>query len=402
MTFLSIAIAIVAALAPCAPGAEDDRDRLLLADGKEIRGRALVEAKDRVLFLEKGKERWIPAAQIRSLDSVSRRMKKFLEESAALSDEDALGRLALAERMLLEYCRPGAMLEAWRVLAIEPHNDRANEILGHKKRGGVWQLPIGQEWVPLADAQRARADWGKAWEFSSEHFAFRTNRNVFAAAKLAQDMERLYLEALRMLAPAEAREILTPFSVYVYREDKDFPKVGGSVAGYFSRSEDRAYLFVPGEECPPIVYHELAHGIFFHSIARKREGAIPYWADEGLAEFFAHCAQGLPGRLRFEESAKHLPYFALLRSESELFRLKGMLNFSSADFFSSTNRELRYAQVYGWVYWLLHGEEGKFREGFLSFLRECPKGSASPTKLFNSLGLPAEALEKKWYSFLGR
>lgn len=394
--------AALAAFAPFLLGTEDDRDRLVLQDGKELRGRALVDAKDRVLFAERGKERWIPVSQIRSLDSVSRRMKKFLDESAALDDEDAAGRLALAERMLLEYCRPGARLEAWRVLAADPRNDRAHEILGHKKRGGEWLLPLGQEWITLADARRIRSDWGKAWELESEHYAFRTNREIFEAAKLAQDLERFYLQVIRLLAPAEAHEILAPFSVYAFREAKDFPKIAGSIAGYFQRGEARAYLLLPDQDLPPIVFHEMAHGILFHAISHKKEGAIPTWADEGLAEYFSHCVQGRPGRIRFEEGTRHEPYFQALRSEAELFGFKGMLNFSANDFLSSTKRDLRYAQVYGWVYWLLHGQEGKMRDGFAAFLRECPRGAASPTKLFSCLGQSADALESRWLAYLGR
>lgn len=389
-------------LGSIALGAEDERDRVTLADGKEIRGRVWVEGKERIFFSEKGRERWIPREKIQALDTVNGRMRKFLDESAALEDADVIGRLALAERMLLEYCRRGAELEAWRVLEVDPRASRAHEILGHKKRAGEWQLPFGQDWVSLADAIRLRSDWGKAWEFDSEHFSFRSNRNIFDAAKLAQDLERYYLAILQLLAPAEPEEILKPFSVHVYRDEKDFPKIGLSIGGYFQRVEDRAYIYYPGEDRALVIYHEMAHGILHHAISRKKDGSIPPWADEGLAEYLAGCVQGQPGRIRFEEGAKIEAHFRLLRNEKDLFGIKGTLNFSANDFLSSSKRELRYAQVYGFCYLFFHGDDRRLRGGFFDFLQECHRGSASPTRLFQVLGLSAEALEERWLSFLGR
>ena len=73
-----------------------------------------------------------------------------------------------------------------------------------------------------------------------------------------------------------------------------------------------------------------------------------------------------------------------------------MLNFASGDFHDSSNVDLKHAQAYTLVHFLLHGDEGRHRAGFFAFLRGAYAGKASSTDFKSAIGAPMEELEAGW------
>lgn len=372
-----------------------------LKNGKELRGRVLVEGADRVLLSKGGKEQWIPLAQVRGVDSVLRRLEKYLEDEGRISAEDLAARVALAKEIQAAGLAREAALEAWTVLRRDPQNAEAHALLGHRKKGSRWLLPVGQDWLGWTEALRIRSDWGKAWEFETEHFALRTDHAIFSAVQIARDLERFYVKAIRLLAPAEARENVEPVHVHLHRDAKDFPQRGLLIEGYFLRNENRVFALLEESGRPHVLLHEVAHAIFHNAILRGESGA-PAWLDEGLAEYLSGCVPEGPGPLRFEEGSRKLIHFDRVRNQKELFSFKGMLNFAENDFASSDRRDLRYSQAYTFVHFLLHGDGMRNRDGLFAFLRDLPRGSASPTRFFEILGVPAETVERRWLAYVGR
>jgi hypothetical protein len=82
------------------------------------------------------------------------------------------------------------------------------------------------------------------------------------------------------------------------------------------------------------------------------------------------------------------------------FDLQRVLSFSTGDYEASSDRDLKYAQSYTLVHFLLHGLQGRHRAGFFAYLRMVYQGKGSSTDLRNALDVDWRPLEKDWDAYV--
>src|SRR5678816_2900346 len=89
--------ALLTSLSLLVAGDRKEPDLVVLADGKEIECRVLFEDDEEVVYRAKGKERHTPLAEIKTVQSLERSSKEFLErhEKVSRNDVAALSELAL-------------------------------------------------------------------------------------------------------------------------------------------------------------------------------------------------------------------------------------------------------------------------------------------------------------------
>jgi hypothetical protein len=383
--------------------AQDDlRDVVKLKAGGEVRGRVVFEDSEKVVLRAGTRERTIAMADVTAVDSVVRSMEQYLEKLRALSEDDVQGHLDLAafcqERKLPEE----AEVQALHVLRLDPQNEKAHQILKHRRGQNAWYVTVDGGEVAWGLVDKATEDWGKALRVKTEHFIVRTNAGGAAAVDLARDLELFYSAFYQVIGQdLGMREVLEPMTIHAYKSRKDWPSAGSHSGGYFDPSGRIVHVYyekLPGR--PYGLFHEATHALLFTAWTREQSGSVPGWVDEGLAEYFDRSLAGPPGRATLRFGVADRGRFQTLAQARKSAGITRIVNYTSSDFHSSSAQALKYCEVYTLVHFLLHADGEAWRPKFASYLKEAFKSKASASRLERALGKSLSDVEKRWRSYV--
>jgi len=381
----------------------DERDRVVLKSGKELRGRILRVDEQRVWLRRSGRELEFERDEVERLESVREVQATLLEEArpSRLARVDELELLAARAE---EFGLPGeAAALRWRLLALDPARESAHVGLGHRRRGGGYVVPFEGRTFDLAQRIAAAREWGSAWSFESLHYRLRTNLPLGETLDLALELERLYAFFFTLLGESlELREVCTPMNVHVHADRTSYPE-GGGEGGRYDPDTDTVVVDASRGLERLTWTHEATHQLLSVTAFRERgtQGEIPPWVNEGLAEYMATGIVGGPP-LAFQAGLPCVRHFRLQAEARDPHDLKRVLSFSSTDFTAGDERLLKYAQSYTLVHFLLHGDEGRHRAGFLAWLRLVYAGRGSTTELGKCLDSEWKPLERAWLAHVAR
>jgi hypothetical protein len=375
-------------------------DRVVLADGRELEGHVVYEDAERVILLEASREREIDRADVQSVDSVVRTLGELHERLDRVPEGNLAGRLELARFARARGLSGEAELLAWGVLALDPTNAEAHELLGHRLRGETWYVQDGNRRRRFADLAELRRDWGDAWELATTHYAVRTNLALRDAVRATLDLERTYRDVYAFLAPELGLlDVVRPLSARIHADEASFPETAGNRRSYFSRPEEALIVNASGGYDPAQLVHEGVHQFLWATGEGRRAGVaeVPPWLSEGLAEYAAAGIVGAPGRLSIVPGRGVLAHhFRRHAQADDPHSLSRVLAFGSSDFTGSSNVDLKYAQAYTLVHFLLDGQDGAHRDAFFDFLRSAWEGKASMTHFKSAIGVRERDLERAW------
>ena len=381
----------------------DERDRVVLKSGKEVRGRILLVDEQRVLLRRSGRDQEFPRADVTSTESVRDALSSLLEDArpAKLARVDELELLAARA----EECGLAGEAESlrWRMLRLDPASEAAHTALGHRRRGGRFVVPLDGRQVGFDERVAAARDWGSAWNFRSLHYELRTNLPLEEALDLLLELERLYTFFFALLGPELGlREVCTPMRFHVHADRASYPEGAGGT-GHYEPDIDTVVVDASNGLERLTWTHEATHQLLFVTAFRERgaQGEIPPWVNEGLAEYVATGMVGGPP-LAFQAGLPCARHFRTQHEAAHAHDLKRVLSFSTTDFQAGSETLLKYAQSYALVHFLLHGEEGRHRRGFFDWLRLVYQGRGSTTELGKCLDTDWKPLERAWEAHVTR
>jgi len=393
---------VLALLALAAPGGEPS-DRVLLKSGKELLGRVLFQDATTLVLRQDGRDTELELASIARVESRRANLATLLE-NAARSDLGRVEELELLAAQAEEMGLPGeAQVFWWRLLRLDPEHAGARRALGHEQRGGGWSVPHGRRRVDEARRVALARDWGTAWELASFHYRLRTNLPLERALELLLDLERVYAAFYAEIgAELRLHDVTRPLSVHVHATRVSYPETANDWGSYDSGADVVHVNAAERLDCG-VLAHELVHQLLYVTAFRERgasTGTLPGWLDEGLAEYLGagvSCwpAPHEPGRLR-------LDHFRAQAGAARPLDLTRVLTLSADDYYASSDRDLKYAQSYTLVQFLLHGDDGRHRAGFLDFLRQVYAGKGSSTDLKRALDTDWRTLERAWTAHVKR
>ena len=385
-------------------GVERKPDVVTLTGGRTVEGIVLYEdERELVLRVGSSTERY-ERERVADVSSAVRSLDLVLDRHAALPREIAVAFLDLARFARARGLESEARLFAWKVLTLEPENAAAHELLGHRKTGSRWLAPVGARNQPLERVLELRRGWGDAWELATTHYRLRTNLELDAAIDVALDLERVYRGWFQLFGrELGMQEVLEPLKVHVHADATSFPEIGDGRTAWFDRADRTLRIDASGGLNRWSLAHEAVHQLLdatAESPHRAPSGAVPGWLHEGLAEYVAAATSGPPGRMRMTPGALAEHHLALHRAEAEPYDLARVLAFDSSDFNASSRAGLKYAQAYSLVAYLLDGDGGAHRPGFLDYLRGVWVGQSSSTHLQDALGTDKADLERAWKAWV--
>ncbi|MFY9343840.1 MAG: hypothetical protein WAT39_15225 [Planctomycetota bacterium] len=404
-----VALAI-AALPPLARGQDDLRDRVVLTNGRELRGRVFSRRDGDEIILRQGthKER-LDRREIASMDTVRDRTRECFRLLDRLPDN------ARHLWFLVTWAQSHELATLARLLATDlvlrqPDHDAAHEFLGHRRRGRDWLWPDGDEWRTLADLERDHASWGDALVVDSEHFRVRTNATVRQAVDTLLDLERVYLwwherfgESLRLYELVGEKVLFE-----VWRDRESFPGLNKLEHPFFQhRIEEtqpplvRTYFDGPSAGRPVRLAEVAVQALLYRTLADdpalSSRHRLCGWGEVGLARYAERCLAGPPGRLAAVPWRVPVDEAALVLADKER-RLFSLTHRSTRQLHFTVTDEVAtdWATVHLFVTCMLTSPPASgLAQGFLDYLRlalRSAKGDSS-VELDRQLGRKVETLE---------
>lgn len=180
---------------------------------------------------------------------------------------------------------------------------------------------------------------------------------------------------------------------YLFRNEEDYYAAGGlpGSAGVFI---GKALLAIAGEKTDATTWHVVQHEGFHQFAAATIGNNLPVWANEGLAEYFGESIWTGDGFV-----SGVIPPWRLKRVQTEirggiLKSIKEMMLLEHGQW----NADLtirNYDQAWSMVHFLAHGDNGKYQQPFVGFMKAIAHGRQWPLAWQQNLG-DASGFEKHW------
>jgi hypothetical protein len=316
-----------------------------------------------------------------------------------------------------------------------PHLDRG-ELPGEMTAGGK-----PREWLPAADADSLRNRFARGWQIkTAPHFEIQTDVPLAEAVAFGRRLEGLHevffsqfadvigrdLPLARRYANPKQKPVATAkkFQVAYFAEKGEYVEYfkthffqDESISlGYymppkqargFPKAKPCSYFY--RDETNPIeahatLYHEASHQLLFETARDSKidEARPNYWIWEGLGTYFETVTPQPDGSILVGglvgpriDSAR-----TLLR-EDKFLPIKEFVAMDKSAFGREEGGAVyrNYAQAMALAVFLLHGQDGRFREGFLDYVADAYRASR-PKALTIRLGVSYETLDAEFRSYL--
>jgi hypothetical protein len=384
---------------------EVESDTILLTTGKSKTGRVVYEDDEVVILRNGSKEKEYERAEVDQVDSRVRHLDSLLDRMDArgpsiMRDGDALAELAqfaAASRLSGE-----SELLFLAALLANPAQPVALEALGCRERKGSWSYKKGNKWIRTEDLPLALEDWKDRWELYTTHYKIESNQPLGQAIRSALDLERFYRnfmelfqQELKLLEPLESMDFM------IHGDASSYPETSGGRKGRFYPGDLLTHINASAPPWHDTLLHEATHHVFYMTTKRAKggKGSIPSWLDEGLAEAIATGLGGDPGFTTFDLAKPDPKHFRTQVMAEKPHDLSRTLNFKEDDYLSSVGPELKYAQSYTLVWYLMYGNGGERLPIFMDFLRSAYEGKSSMTEFQKVFEIESkDKFEEEWFA----
>jgi len=195
-----------------------------------------------------------------------------------------------------------------------------------------------------------------------------------------------------------AGEIREKFPFYLFRNEADFIAAGGKPgsAGVYM-NDTRTLMAIAGEALTADTWHTVQHEGFHQFAVAVIGGELPIWVNEGLAEYFGEAVftgdgfvVGVIPEWRRERIVKTI-------RARKFLPIRQIMLLTHPEW----NADLRlenYDQAWSMVHFLIHAEEGKYRNGFAKFIRAVGAEQPWEKAWLAHIG-PADGFEQRWRDY---
>ncbi len=252
--------------------------------------------------------------------------------------------------------------------------------------------------------------WTRSFESETAHYVLRSNIDATRCRFYADKLEAVHAYYVSLFGRAEdddhgKSQVLifdTAEGYHTYAELTTDDRVE-STLGYYHPKYRQLLLYedkddTAGDETLRVLYHE-----GFHQFIHAHIPEIPYWLNEGLAEYFAATTVEdgrvkttggiLEGRLdelrRGLAAGQALPFARIMTESPEEF-YSGYVS-------------LKYAQAWAMIHFFMNGDGGRLRPILDRYVNLLRRGATKEEAFAESFGkVDLRKAQREWQSYVGR
>lgn len=381
--------------------------------------------------------------------------------------EELATQLYLLSRQALHRGYPSYAFQLVRQTAEQnPDHRQAREILGYVQYGDEWVTPFARKmlreqyvwttqygwikkahvtrydqgerlfegrWVSAEKEGESRRDFSQAWQIRTDHYLIRTNHSLEQGARLGLALEDFYQlfhetfagffntpEQMRKrfdgTSPVD-RTVTQPYRVNYYRTREEyvnrlqptFPQIA-LTNGIYAFGEKIAHFYHTDGEAADrdsTLFHEATHQLFYESHGSDRAIGehAQFWIIEGIACYMESFRRG-SGAVSLGDPR----YVRFVNARDQLLRhrfyvpLQQLSGMGMREFQSSPDLPAIYAQSSGLAQFLMHYEQGIYREDLVKLLSQMYSSDArirtQAQGLDDLTGVPFDVLDEQYEDFL--
>jgi len=284
---------------------------------------------------------------------------------------------------------------------------------------------LNGRWVSAADDAAFRTTIERGWNVDTEHFRLTTNVSLEDGVRLAERLESLYhvwrqlfarfhtpeAEWKRLFAGGAPRKLPPKrFNVVYFRNKQEYvaalqrrePRVE-ITSGIFMNDDGKAYFYAdPAENHDDFLFHEVVHQLFSLTKPGPRVGVrANFWIVEGIACYFESLSlhDGFAELGDLENARMRAARYRRLVDDFYV-PLAEFSTYSMQKFQHDERLPRLYSQASGLTWFLLHANDGAYREATADYLSAVYAGRDVPTTLAERIGRPFAELDEQYLSYL--
>jgi len=269
--------------------------------------------------------------------------------------------------------------------------------------------------LALAVAATATPAAGELNTFKSRFYTVHTTLSKEDVRPLAHHMDLVFAHYKRRFKNFDRRNT-QPQDLYLFRKRGQyvqFIKQHGIPAknsgGMFFVARDARGLatYVQGrqkEQVLEVLQHEGFHQFAWNYIGRR----LPQWVNEGLAQYFED-AKIRGGDIELGRAdRRRLRVLEQAMRKDRLMPLEKIIKLDNRQWNNVLNSDAEagtymYAQAWSMVYFLIHGDNGRYQDAFKQYLHMLADGKANNQAVEKAFDTSSfEAMRRRWLLFMKR
>lgn len=284
-----------------------------------------------------------------------------------------------------------------------------------------------KRWISAADDAKRHATINTGWDIETEHYVIRTNHSLEAGVELAARLERLHRvwrqtfvrfyvseRDVAQLFQGQGTASRTPrqHRVMYYSDRADYERSlkrylppGVQTTGIYLADQARAYFFADPSEDHSTLYHEATHQLFHESrtpsptVGRKAN----FWIIEGIACYMESLASQAGFDTLGGVEADRYQDARFRRINDDFYVPLAELVTLGMEQLQHDPRIARlYSQSAGLTHFLMHYDDGRYRDALVAYLSTIYSGRDSPLSLAQLTGTGHDILDRQYREFLER
>lgn len=309
---------------------------------------------------------------------------------------------------------------------------------GWIKRNYVEQYEEGKRlyngrWISAEEDARLHADIRNGWVISTEHYNILTNHSIEEAVALGEKLEGLYrvwkqlfiryyaseAQVASLFEGRAARLQLPRHNVVYFRNRQEYvdtlkpnsPSIdislGIYIHGITAVSKKSAMYFFAGEDSDlPTLFHEATHQLFHESrkVSQMVGHGANFWVIEGVAMYFETLKQENGSHVLggFDTERIEVARIRLFNPEYRFYEpLAKFCQLNITDIQSDQERiAMRYTQAAGLFFFLMHYDNGLYRDAVVAYLNAVYSAQDNPQTLSQLTGKTYEELDREYLEFM--
>jgi hypothetical protein len=240
---------------------------------------------------------------------------------------------------------------------------------------------------------------GTMQTYQSKYYVIHTDLDTDDVKEAVIRMSRM-AEEYHSRTQGFSGEIRERLPFYLFRSAQEYSNSGGlpGTAGVFIVDGNGARLMaIAGTETNGSTWHTVQHEGFHQFAHAVIRGELPPWVNEGIAEYFGESIFTGDGFV-----TGIIPPFRLKRVQAEiqagrLKSVKDMMLLSHQQWNSEMQIE-NYDQAWSMVHFLAQGEDGRYQEAFVNFMKLIGRGTPWPQAWLQTFGSAAD-FEQHWKDY---